>query len=83
MSIASTHYPVPAAEQAGPAVLAQVVRAAADSIRRRRANRSERRLLHALTEHMLRDIGIAESEIDAILAERLDGSIRPRGLHRL
>jgi uncharacterized protein YjiS (DUF1127 family) len=82
MSIVSIHYSVPAAEQAGPAVLAHAVRAAAGWIRRRRAIRSKRRSLHALSEHMLRDIGIAESEIDAIVAARLDGSIRPRGFGR-
>jgi uncharacterized protein YjiS (DUF1127 family) len=81
MSIASTHLPVPAAAHAAPAALARSVRAAIAWIGRRYAARVQRRILHSLSDHILRDIGLDPSEIDAIVDERLGRSARPNGFH--
>ena len=76
MSVTSTTFPVPAAAHTAPAVLADAARAAADWIRRRRAMRTQRRILHSLSEHLLRDIGISQSEIEAIISRRSKGLYR-------
>jgi uncharacterized protein YjiS (DUF1127 family) len=65
---------------ARPAIVAAAIRAAtalADFLRRQHAIRYNRRILEALPDRMLSDMGISRSEIDSAIAARLDHAGRP------
>jgi len=61
------------------AATARIVRAAADWLRRRYSIHMHRRILHALPDHVLKDIGISRAMIDGIVPQRLDRAGRPIG----
>jgi len=51
----------------------------ANRIKRQIAVRRNRRILHDLPDFMLEDIGIDRSQIDWIVAERVDHAGNPKG----
>ena len=57
----------------------ETTRSVLDWIQRRIAIFRHRKLLHALSDSVLADIGINREQIDWIVADRLDYAGRPRG----
>jgi len=65
---------------ARPAIVAVAIRAAialTDFLRRQHAIRYNRRILEALPDRMLNDMGLSRSEIHSAIAARLDHAGRP------
>jgi uncharacterized protein YjiS (DUF1127 family) len=60
-------------------VVARIVRAGLDWVRRRHSIRVHRRILHSLPDRVLSDIGISRGMIDHVVPERLDHAGRPAG----
>jgi uncharacterized protein YjiS (DUF1127 family) len=65
--------------------IARVLRSGWDAIRRERAAARAHRDLHALSDHMLRDIGLERGRINSMLtldraATRREGRMNPRVL---
>ena len=78
MSAITTEWAVPA-PQAPAAKSYGVFRTVGNWIKRQIAVRRNRRILHDLPDFMLEDIGISRSQIDWIVAERIDHAGNPKG----
>jgi len=78
MSAITTEW-VASAPEARVAKAEGVFRMVANRIKRQIAVRRNRRILHDLPDFMLEDIGIDRSQIDWIVAERVDHAGNPKG----
>ena len=80
MSTSTADFVAPAIAPA-PAtpVVARIVRAGLDWVRRRHSIRVHRRILYGLPDRVLADIGISRGMIDHVVPERLDHAGRPAG----
>ena len=80
MSTSTADFTVPAmAPATASPVVARIVRAGLDWVRRRHSIRVHRRILHGLPDRVLADIGISRGMIDHVVPERLDHAGRPAG----
>ncbi len=78
MSAIATEWVAPAPETRA-AKAEGVFRMVANRIKRQIAVRRNRRILRDLPDFMLEDIGISRSQIDWIVAERIDHAGNPKG----